>query len=260
MIILTQTTDKVQVVLSGAITTNQLQCFASFRDRTSTTFTPNRTAINTNNTTAIDLVDSPAASTQRIVDLINVYNADTASAVVTVRINDNGTIYIIWKGTLLSGETLSFIEGMGWVVSTISRYREEMNIPLHADATNNLTFTNATDAERLAATRSIVVVNLEGYTQVRLKSFIVIGSASANTPLLRLKYAVSFTSVIGSYIQMGLSANVDVPTVTTSTYSDSGWLDLAVGARIANCYLGLVTLGGDGVADPAIANTFACFR
>jgi hypothetical protein len=43
MIVLSQTTDNLQVVLGGAITTNQLECMVSWRDRTSTTFTADRT-------------------------------------------------------------------------------------------------------------------------------------------------------------------------------------------------------------------------
>ena len=59
MICLTEITDKIQVVLGGAITANQLQCAAFWRDVTTTLYTPGRTLINTNNTTDVDLVGSP---------------------------------------------------------------------------------------------------------------------------------------------------------------------------------------------------------
>lgn len=73
MIILSETTDNLQVVLGGAITTNQLQCFTSWRDRTSTTFVAGRSVINTNNTTDVTLASSPAASTQQVVAILLVY-------------------------------------------------------------------------------------------------------------------------------------------------------------------------------------------
>ena len=116
MLVLTETTDTLQVVLAGAITTNQLRCLSSWRDVTTSAYTPGRTVTNTNNTTDVNLVGSPAASTQRVVDLINIYNADTVSATVTVKFDANGTEYILWKGALASGETVSYTDAAGFVV------------------------------------------------------------------------------------------------------------------------------------------------
>lgn len=118
MLILSSTTDNLQVVLGGAVTTNQLRCVSSWRDITTTTFTPGRTVTNTNNTTDVNIVPSPAASTQRVVDLVNIYNSDTVSATVTIKFDDNGTEYILWSGTLVSGQTVFYQEGIGWNVSS----------------------------------------------------------------------------------------------------------------------------------------------
>lgn len=117
MLVLSETTDNIQVVLGSAVTTNQLQCKSSWRDITTTVFTPGRTVTNTNDTTDVNVVPSPGASTQRVCDLINIYNADTVARVVTVKLDANGTEYILWKGTLLVGSTLTYIEGLGWGTS-----------------------------------------------------------------------------------------------------------------------------------------------
>jgi len=118
MIILTNTTDKIQVKLGGSITTNQLRCFSSYRDTTTTTITPLRNVLNTNNTTAVDLVGSPASSTQRIVDYISVYNSDTVNQVVTIYFDDNGTDFELFVATLSPGEKIEFQEGQGFKVLT----------------------------------------------------------------------------------------------------------------------------------------------
>ena len=118
MIILTEATDTLQAVLAAAITTNQLQCFSCWRDITITpTYTPGRSGINTNNTTDVNLVAAPAASTQRVVDLVNIYNRDTVVATVTVKMDLNGTEYILWKGMLDTGETLFYADGKGWGIT-----------------------------------------------------------------------------------------------------------------------------------------------
>lgn len=118
MIVLSETTDKLEAVLAGSVTTNQLRCFASWRDRTATTFAAGRTAINTNNTTDVAIVPAPAASTQRIIDLVNIYNADTVAQTVTVKLDADGTEYQLVKILLNPGETLTYIEGAGWSRTT----------------------------------------------------------------------------------------------------------------------------------------------
>lgn len=120
MIILSSDTDNLQVVLGGNITTNQLQCFSSWRDRTSTTFVAGRTAINTNNTTDVNIVPAPGASTQRLIDYLSIYNADTVASTVTVKLDANGTEYILFKGLLATGERLEYTDKNGFQVYTIA--------------------------------------------------------------------------------------------------------------------------------------------
>jgi hypothetical protein len=120
MIILTQTTDKLQVKLSGNITTNQLQCLASFRDTTTTSITPGRNVTLTNNTTAVDLVTSPSSSTQRNIEYLSVYNSDTSSATITFLFNDNGTTYELYVSTILPGEKIEYQAGIGF--KTLDRF------------------------------------------------------------------------------------------------------------------------------------------
>lgn len=116
MLILSGTTEQIQVVLSGSVTTNQLSCVSCWRDVTTTAYTPGRTAINTNNTTDIDVVPAPSVSTQRVIDTISVFNKDTANATVTVKLDIGGTEYIIFKATLVPDGRLTYTEGAGWDV------------------------------------------------------------------------------------------------------------------------------------------------
>jgi len=128
MIILTNTTDKIQVKLDTTVTTNQFRCFASYRDTTTTSIVPVRNVLNTNNTTYVDLVDSPAASTQRIVDYISIYNSDTANKTVTISFNDNGTLYELFVTTLAPCEKIEYQEGLGFkVMSNAGSVKTSLN-------------------------------------------------------------------------------------------------------------------------------------
>jgi hypothetical protein len=149
MLILATTTDTIEVVLGGAPVT-QLPVVSSYRDITTTDYTPGRNALNTNSTTAVVAVAAPAASTQRVIDFINIYNPNVANATVTVRLDLNGTEYILTSVTLAQGERLVYQEGIGWQTFTIAgAVKNSLNqgtnvvasgdsvVVLSADVTNN---------------------------------------------------------------------------------------------------------------------------
>jgi hypothetical protein len=259
MIVLSAATDNLQVVLGGAVTTNELPCVSSWRDITTTDYTPGRTVTNTNGTTDVNAAPAPAASTQRVVDFLSVYNADTATATVTIKLDANGTEYVIWKDMLSPGDAVRYIEGAGFNVFRV--YQSLKSFTVHGDAGANFTMTNATQAERLAGntSRHIFMCDLDGYTEVRLRANQQVTSASANTPLFRAKYYTTYTTTVGNFLQLGESAQVEF-SLSGTGYRDTGWMSLATGARIAGCCIGFTELGGDGVADPALGATDILFR
>lgn len=116
MLRLDSTTRKLQALLAGAITSANLPVVSNWADKTATAYTGGCTVINTNGVTAVDIVAAPSASTVRDVDTIVIRNADTASATVTVRYNDNGTTYDVAKVTLQVGDQLCYTHGTGWFV------------------------------------------------------------------------------------------------------------------------------------------------
>lgn len=116
MIVLPSTSHRIRVVLGSAVETNQLQFVASWRDLTATTYTPGTSLGTTNSTTHVDLVEPPAASTQRVVDYVSVYNNDTQPAVVTISLRDGTTDFVLWSGTLHVGWSVAYTSELGWSV------------------------------------------------------------------------------------------------------------------------------------------------
>lgn len=112
MIILSSTSDKLQVVTGSAVT---VDVHASWMDYNGTTVTPGRTnsAITTAATT--DVVASPGASTQRNVKSFHARNKHASSSVtVTVRHTDGTTAVDLHTMTLFAGESLEYVEGQGF--------------------------------------------------------------------------------------------------------------------------------------------------
>lgn len=111
---LTTTNDKLQIVLSGAVTTNQLQCLTSYKIFTTSATTDGKLAVNTNNTTDVDLAGAPSSGEVYDIQNINIFNNDTASATVTVKLDVSGTETILYKGVVGVNDVISWSGEGGW--------------------------------------------------------------------------------------------------------------------------------------------------
>jgi hypothetical protein len=63
-----------------------------------------------NGTTAATILSAPMAGHTYVVRLINIFNADTVSQIVTVRLNSNGTYRTISKQVLAPDARLAIVE------------------------------------------------------------------------------------------------------------------------------------------------------
>lgn len=119
MLLLTSTSDKVQVTTSAAGT---VQVHSSYVDNASGVITPARTntpSISTATTT--DVVASPAASTQRNVTLLSIKNNHASvSQNITVQHTDGTNIIVLWTGTIAAGESVVLNEMGEWYAYTSS--------------------------------------------------------------------------------------------------------------------------------------------
>lgn len=113
MLILSGTTDEVRVVLGAPHTTNPLRVVSSWRDITATAYTAGRTMVNTSGTTPVSAAGSPAASTQRVVDFINIVNTDTITHTVTLSLYDGSSTFMLIQTLLAVGERIEYQDGRG---------------------------------------------------------------------------------------------------------------------------------------------------
>lgn len=111
---LTTTNDKLQIVLSGAVTTNHLQCLTSYKIFTTSATTDGKLAVNTNNTTDVDLAGPPSSGEVYDIQNINIFNNDTVSQTVTVKLDVSGTETILYKGVVGVNDVISWSGEGGW--------------------------------------------------------------------------------------------------------------------------------------------------
>lgn len=235
MIILTQTTDKIQVTLAGSITTNQLDCFASYRDTTTTSITPGRNGIVTNNTSAVDLVGSPSLSTQRVVEYISVYNNDTTVSTVTISFYDNGTSYELIKTILQYGEKLEYQSGIGF--KTVDRFGSLKNDAKYETMNLQSNFSSTT------ITSDVVNNNVTANTIADITGLSF--SVTANN-IYYFKFSIIYTSAATS---TGARFSINGPSITQLYY----WIQFPAATTSQSISMGNTTYdsGGLGLTSPA---------
>ena len=123
MIYLDATTKKLQLVLGGAVSANQLEIstfyFDTVRRLTANNPIGGSQVSTSNNTTDVDIVDAPGTNgTVRNIHTIFINNKDTATATITVKIDNNGTETILVKQAIRTGESLVYEDQSGWEVLT----------------------------------------------------------------------------------------------------------------------------------------------
>jgi Major tropism determinant N-terminal domain/Collagen triple helix repeat (20 copies)/Phage tail repeat like len=109
-----------------------------------------------------------------------------------------------------------------------------------------------------AIAKNVQRVDLTSYTQVRLMvNKQGVAGAAASKLILRYKTA-PFTQVVANYSNIGVT-EVSVAVNVTNTYLDTGWIDLAEGAK-ADVFIDLLGSGGDGTLDPVFGTITAVFK
>lgn len=116
MIRLDATTKKLQAVLAGAVTANQLACAVFYSDHSASAYDGGSQMTLTSDTTQVDICAAPGASTVRDIDFVSIRNRDTATATVTVMIDISTVDTELVKVILAVGDTLQYIHGHGWSV------------------------------------------------------------------------------------------------------------------------------------------------
>ncbi len=117
MIILKSTTS-LELKLGGSITTSQLPFYVAYVDSTSTNYIPSNTNGESNNTTVVKMLSSPALGETRTIKYISLDNSDSVSTQIIIQINESSTIRKMVDFTLDSGDRLEYTDTVGFRVLT----------------------------------------------------------------------------------------------------------------------------------------------
>lgn len=112
--ILTSTSEILQVVLSNTVETRQMDFYCSYNNITSTTLTPVKNQGTTNNSTVVTLIPVPGSSQQNQLRHLSVYNCDTSGNTVTIQFSGASGTRVLLTTFLFVGESIQFTPSDGW--------------------------------------------------------------------------------------------------------------------------------------------------
>ena len=134
-------------MLGGAVTTNQLPFTVSYVDISQSLFTLTSISENdgvTNDATAVSMVTAPATDSSRQLKFLSIYQLDTVPTTVTIRINNNGTFRIVWRGTLQVGDNLIYTDDVFVVMDSAGSLRSNFSFGDPLQVTHGGTGTSTT--------------------------------------------------------------------------------------------------------------------
>ena len=103
LIVLDSTSKSIRGVLGAAHTTNPVDFTVTYADSTVTSFTEASGVAQSNGTTNTEILAAPAASTQRVIKSITVWNHDTVDQTVTLYLRVTATDYGFYSESIEAG-------------------------------------------------------------------------------------------------------------------------------------------------------------
>jgi len=270
---LDSTTKKFDIVLAGSAgapeAQHQVTADYAVIDQT-TRVVESIVSVNvvTNDTTGVDVIPAPASGKAHKVLRVSVqnYGASTAnSQTFEFRLRVGAGITVVARLRILLFEMAQYNDGEGWrCFSQLGELKTggvpgSKHVSFLMDAAA-VVWTNMPAANTFfnGSHRYVTKADLSGFSQCRLivNKQTVAGAAAA---VLRLQYkSGSFSTTVGSYLQIGASS-VEVAINTTDTVLVSSWINLVDGAK-ADVHLAINGVGGDGALDPQFGVIAAEFR
>jgi len=172
-------------VLSAAKTTTDMDFVISFASSSTSAFTESIVTGVTNGTTEVEMVAAPAAGTTKVIKSISIFNSDTATKTLTIKVKTGGTLRLIVKSDIAPNDTLTMGNDGQWKIFTNS-YQEYGYLTLSAAQTTDLLDTNPVKFNTLSA----------GNIQTDLVNYHVILRAGI-TYLLQCSINALFSGVTG---------------------------------------------------------------
>lgn len=223
MLALSLTTDKIQLITSSTADLDVTTHFVDRNQSTGVVGLADRQIATINTATTTDVVAVPGATTTRNVRTMTVRNRHASSSNdVTVQLNANSVLYTLYKTTLLAGESLMYVDQVGFIRFSDAETRLSRSFVKSADQTfvTAATLADITDLScsglksgvRYCFEALLMYVNNAGTTGAQF----AVNFGSAPTSILMAAFQTITSSVSAAAIAAG-STNANNTAVIAAT-------------------------------------------
>ncbi|MDE2233592.1 MAG: hypothetical protein KGJ90_05830 [Patescibacteria group bacterium] len=143
---------------AAAITTNPVYS-TTYADIAAAAFTPASSDGALTGTTAVTVVASPAASTQRHVKEIHIYNLDSVTHTITVQFIDGASTFTLAQVIVPAGNFLRYGQETGWQIGAVLGPGTVTSVSLAMPAEFTVAGSPVTSAGTLAITKATQAAN-----------------------------------------------------------------------------------------------------
>ena len=137
----------------------------------------------------------------------------------------------------------------------------QVPLEIHAAGNATLTWTDMPSAETIlgGGTTRIRKVDMTNFTQARLVSRVTVAGVSGSKLIVRYNTSGSVASTVTGNWTTDLGTTEISHVLTSTGMIDSGWINIASGAK-GDYHIAIIGSGGDGVVDPAFGGITVWFR
>ena len=178
MILLTSTSDAIQIVTGAAV--NSINVQASWVDLNGTTMIPGRTNTLISSATTTTVIAPPAANTERSMKNLSIYNSDDLyNCLITIQHYDGTTLAKMFSYEIPPSESIHWSEGRGWYVLD-----NQGNLKTVVTATTpSIDFENVTSGTNISADMVVgtgAILEYSGTGQINASGIILLLEAGQN--------------------------------------------------------------------------------
>lgn len=260
MLTLDTTTQSIECIVAAPTTTNPIQFWASYTDTTTTAFTPKSFRLSNSGTT-VTLVAAPAASTQRRVTNILVYNGDTAATTVTLQRDEAASNFIIGTWTLQPGESLQWTQANGFFTTDASGARKTALVASSTSAVVSIRNTAILNADVSNSTTSASNGLLMSFpvTAGGTYSFqgLLLFTAAATTTGIMVDFTGPTTSIAATAVNVTTTSSTLSMRAVDSLSAGTAFVSSAFTAANLARFHGMFTATADGILQVRFASEVA---
>ena len=134
-----------------------------------------------------------------------------------------------------------------------------LSLPFLADVATQICSNIPSGPRWCPKNNTLAIFSIPGDLFTRARIGAVVDVAGSSGTVVDLVYRTSYSATVDDYSDIAASGHVRIA-IDAAGVVDSGWVDIAAGAKVDPIFVGLASSGGDGSSDAWFGRVWAFFQ